>query len=307
MGRAWWPRNRGLLHPSKHADHAQRHGHRVIYVPGFACPSAACPSRNGQCGSCGALSNSFAMAYDEPRIVEHEHALVRASPNPVYAERLEHRWLTAPPVVTAGGATFALGVDFDLEGRDLVWRPGRGPGAEADYTVSYSAYHEDPVMLIHAVMYSVGGRSLAEQSRSMSWGEVDQGQIVASIPFGASCYNIQQGDLFVAADGTMRTRQKLDLTLPARRAQHRFVVDVVRATYHERSGGSLRTVDVAVSYDFVAQEWLLPELPPEVETLAITYDFAPTYQVYLDSGEFRTPVQGPQPRLVLLIRSEVTL
>lgn len=303
---AWWPRNRGLLHPDKHTAHATRVGHRVIYIPALACPSRVCPAKDGECSACG-LPSQLGVSYEEPVEITNEHGLVRASPNPQYTESLEHRWLVAPPTVRSGDAIFAYGTDFDLNGRNLVWREGRGPGVEADYSVAYSAYREDPVMLIHAVMYTVGGRSLGELSRNMTWGEVEQGQVVASIPFGTSCYNVNQGDLFVVADATMRTTQKLDLTLPSRRARNRFVVDVVRAAYHDRSGGSLRVVQAEVSYDFATREWLLPELPPEVETLAITYDYAPIYQVYLDLGEFRSPVQGPQPRLVLVIRSEVTL
>jgi hypothetical protein len=313
-----WNRNPELLRANKTNELYQRYGHRVIAIPTVSCPSwgqqtSECQSpadnKVGQCRKCGFLANTGRL-YLPLEGVEHSHTLVKNSPNPAYPERLEHRWLTEPPVLRDANREYVYLEDFELQERKIVWlrsETANAPADGAEYTVSYTAYAEDNVQLIHA-SGERGLGQLADAARFTAPAVIEQGAIMLSIPPEARGYHVQLGDIFVVADGSERYSQTLDVSLENRTAWNQWVIGVERAFYRRKVDDKLELVDITAqtSFDFMTKQWSFGELPSTVTGVSVTFDYAPMYMVYTDKGESRTPHFAAQPRLVKAIKMETT-
>jgi hypothetical protein len=252
------------------------------------------------------------MLYGPPPEEDYEGELRRPAPgDPPQNELLEHRWLVSEPVVTdETGKTYTYLTDFILDGRKLIWLNAKGPSGGATYKIKYRALKEDRVALVHAMAGPQGGPLRAERGVVLPSAFLPQGVLAISIPPDASCFLPQSGDLFLIADAADRFQQTVDPTLPSRRSHHRWVIRVVYAFWHRRlPGGGFERIEVTdkVDYDFQNHNWLLDESLENgaAGPVSITYDAAPIYTLNMDIGESRSPALGAQPRLALLIRTEV--
>lgn len=296
----------GLLSSLKTRNLDKVWGHRVIWVPSFSCPYPRCSGGEGSCSECGnTFSAKLKMCYGDAQIIAHTHTLVRQSPDPFYREVLQHRWPVDAPVITGlDGTEYHLTCDFTLDGRSVIWLDGKGPKKGTRYSVSYSAYKEDSISIQH-VNSSSGQLRIAETNTVQMPAQISGGTILASIPDNADCYNASQGDWFVPVDATMTFEQKLEVDLPSRKANHRFMVEVLSAYYSVKTGNKTReNIAVDVGYNFDRREWVIPDGLPEGATIGIKYIACPSYAAFLDEGEFRAPIQGDQPRVMILVRSE---
>lgn len=307
-----WERNPELLRQGKAHELDTRYGHRVIALSAIACPTPyqECKSHMGSevkaCPGCGFMANA-ARLFPPLESAFHSHVLTKDSPNPAYPERLEHRWLSDIPTITCDGKTYEYHTHFVLDGRNVVWLGDDVPAKEREYTVSYHAFKEEHVQLIHVA----GGRSLGarpEEGQLTANAFVENGSIMLSIPPEASCYHVQMGDIFVIADGSERFSQTIDVSLENRKAWSQWVIRVVQAVYRKKTAAGFELVDITAqtSFDFPSKTWSFGELPPLVRNVSVTFDYAPMYQVFTDKGETRTPHFATQPRMVKAARMEVT-
>lgn len=284
-------------------------GHRAIFMPGQACPrqeAEQCEAGRDWCGSCRVTaSNLFHNRYEEPRQESVSDTVYRkwASSNPDYREEISHAWPLTTPVATHGEEQYRFGEDFDIVGREIIWLGERRPPDGEWYTVTYEAYEEEKLAILHVNQGAAGGDLRAEYSVVKSFAEIDQGMLAASIPYGSRAYDIKQGDILVPLDFRRTYDQIIDTSLPEKRAAHKWVTKVLSAYYlFKETDGSLTKVEVTVDYDFHEQQWILPaDLPPTVQHLSIRYQAAPAYGAQLDNGEARASAQGEQPLLVLLV------
>lgn len=295
----------GLLSSLKTRHLDKVWGHRVIWVPSFTCPYLKCKGTEGTCQDCNnTFSAKLKMCYGDAQIITNTHNLVRQSPDPFYREVLQHRWPISAPVITGiDGTEYHLSCDFTLEGRAVIWCAEKGPKKGTRYSVTYNAYKEDSISIQH-VNSSSGQHRMAETNSVQFAAQISGGTILASIPDDADCYNASQGDWFVPVDATMTFEQKLEVDLPSRKANHRFMVKVLSAYYSHRTGNKRENVAVDVGYNFDAREWIIPDGLPEGAVVSIKYVACPSYAAFLDEGEFRAPIQGDQPRVMILVRSE---
>lgn len=308
----------GLTSPKRTEAHINRFGHRVIYVPSYICPWKKCPTQDGVCSDCGAHFNKkLEVCYDNAKTVSNTNKLTKNSPNPYYQERLDHRWLVSVPTVTwkneftGAEGTAEYKKDFVISGRCVQWLEGNplGEGDWVDYEISYTAYAEDTIFIHHTSSSTGSGLpTRAESNNVYSAAQVDQGYLAGSIPASASCYNLSQGDFILPVDGTMSFTQELDTSLPDRNCRHRFISKVDQAFYSAKlPDGKRQNIAVEMDFDFLAREWVVPDYVPKGAIISIRYTAAPSYTVFLDAGEFRAPVTGDQPRLIVLVREEISL
>lgn len=272
--------------------------YRVIYQAVDGCPNGpnGCPICNHVTGRPGR----------HPRPVEevevHEARFVRGAwgkPN-----LIPNRWRLTPVTLGANGATFSEGEGFHIEGRQIIWH-GDAPVADQGYfTLSYRAYREDWVSVQHAYVDFAGGPRQAEQSKNLSWSQVDQGMIAVTVPHTSAGYRLTQDDRFIPVDAEMDFDSLIETGVKDTHARHRFISQVTGA--YGLDATQTREVQVpGVGYDFVRGRFTLPggKLPPK---LVIKYRAAPIYTVFLDQGEFRHQASQPHGRLVVLQREEIT-
>ena len=305
-----------LLAPDKFLSLDTLYGHRIIYIQGRKCPAQTCAAEEHShfCTRCNApASNVFSVVYDDPLIEHALDSLYRPTPwdNPNYRPILSRRWLTSEPVVMSGGVSYARDLDYTTAGRELDWLPGRGPEPGSEYSVEYDAYAEDPVSLQHVNIGAQGGSLRAEWSTVKPFAEIDQGDLVASIPFGTRAYDFKQGDLFVPVDASMTFDQIVEVDARIiKRSNHKWIHNLPEGFYLERQNDGLNArVTTPVSYDFTTQTWVLDDQAgleaAKVNRVTITYSASPLYTVNLDAGEFRSPYRGQQAKVVLLVRADV--
>jgi hypothetical protein len=311
------PRNPLIMAQGKFNELSKRVGHRAIYIPSMRCPISDCVAgeqSNALCDKCGQIANAQKRVYTEAKQVEHSHSLVK---DPAYEsgvrETLEHRWLTSEPVIMdKAGNEFKYLVDFEVKDRTVVWKTA-GPKKWSDYTVAYKAYSEDNLYQIHASAKSVGGMNLAAQSTVLAPALIPQGSVGLSIPPEADSYLLHPGDLFVMADWVYRDDQAIDITMPRRKAKHKWITRIFSAYYYEKVDGKMEARDCMefVSYDFENSSWIIRDedvlIDAGVETIAINYEAAQIFIVNMDFSEIRAPHFGHQPRLVVAKKYEITI
>lgn len=289
-----------LLNAQKFLDLSRIYGSRVIHQRVDPCPNG-----NRGCRIC--LEKGYYTGFHHrPIPIEtfHVDLLNRPSEDGEIREIVPHRYRTG--LASAFGlrnnqaADFQEGVDFTIEGRNISWV--NPPDYQTNYRLTYDAFPEADVNLIHVVGDFAGESRKAETNTFHRLGALEQGEIGISIPKG-QLLNMKLGDRITPVDGTMTFTETLQVGQynPSR---HRFVTKVLSAfaiPYLETE----EPIDVA--FDAVAGVFVIDNVNDldHGTLVTVVYEACPTYEVRNDMGEFRTVLGQQQPRLAVLTRLEL--
>lgn len=290
-----WPQVPQLLHAEKFLEMTKRYGSRVIHQEVDPCPNGhmgcdVCKRRGSFVGYHARTTPAEAFAVDLLRDPSPEGSARELIPH-------LHR---AGPIRAEGYVSgelyeFTEGEDFTVAGREIRWI--NAPDRQTLYRLLYDAVPEHDVHLIHVAGDFAGVRRKAETLTFSRMGALAQGQIGMDVPAGA-LQALKVGDRITPVDGTMRYTETI-LARGVNFSRHQFVKQVVRA-FAVPYGESEE--EVAVTFDPVTRRFTatVPDDMPSETQVTVVYDACPTYQVWLDQGEYRTVLGEPQPRLVVL-------